>query len=206
MKLVIQNHLAAFYARPKRERLLLVGALGAVVIWLMLEGIQGSASSIGGQQAKIDERAREVASLQYAVAKYSKLSARLQSLEKTYANSELSVEQVYSEVENIVKAALADSAKGGSAGQIAQGYELRSVGTIVAISDTVQQQGYSLKLKSLSLTQLVDLLYRLEQGKAPLFLGRLELTKGSQPGIFSANLELSSLRRKRTSGGYTADG
>jgi len=43
----------------------------------------------------------------------------------------------------------------------------------------------------------VDLLYKLEQGKAPLFLGRLEVNKGTQQGIFSANLELSSIRRKR---------
>ena len=196
----IQNLLSAFHARPKRERLLIVGAISAILIWLAIEALQGSISNFGGQQSKIVDRTRDLAKLQFSVAKYNKLSSRLANLEKTYANSELSVEQVYAEVESIVKGALANK-NPSDKGPTTEGYELRSVGAIVSISETVQQQGYSLKLKALSLNQLVDLLYRLEQGKAPLFLGRLEIAKGSQPGIFSANLELSSLRKKRSSSG-----
>lgn len=200
MNSVLQKLLVAFYARPKRERLLVVCAFSAILGWAMLEVVEGGIANLGGSQSRILERSKELAKLQFSVAKYLKLSSRLSSLEKTYANSELSIEQVYSEVETIVKGALAGgpSAEKGSA---SEGYELRSVGAIVSISDSVQQQGYTLKIKSLSLAQLVDLLYRLEQGKAPLFLGKLEITKGSQMGIFSANLELSSLRRKRSVGG-----
>jgi hypothetical protein len=193
MKSVIQNLNSAFYARPKRERTIVMVAFVAVLGWGLLELVQGSIGSFGGHEAKISSRIKEIEKLQFQTAKYKKLSARLADLDKTYANSELSVEQVYSEVENVVKAALAD---GGTTGTN-DGYELRSAGTVVSISDSIQQQGYTLKLKALSLKQLVDLLYRLEQGKAPLFLGRLEIAKGSQPGIFSANLELSSIRRKK---------
>ncbi len=178
----------------------MVGALSAILIWGAIELTQAGISNFGGQKDRITERSRELAKLQYSVAKYAKLSTRLANLENTYANSELSVEQVYSEVEGIVKGALSNKSPSDK-GSSSDGYELRSVGAIVSISDSVQQQGYTLKLKSLTLAQLVDLLYRLEQGKAPLFLGRLEITKGSQQGIFSANLELSSLRRKRSSGG-----
>jgi hypothetical protein len=200
MSLVLQKLLTTFYSRPKRERLLVVGALSAILIWGAIELTQAGISNFGGQKDRITERSRELAKLQYSVAKYAKLSTRLANLENTYANSELSVEQVYSEVEGIVKGALSNKSPSDK-GSSSDGYELRSVGAIVSISDSVQQQGYTLKLKSLTLAQLVDLLYRLEQGKAPLFLGRLEITKGSQQGIFSANLELSSLRRKRSSGG-----
>jgi hypothetical protein len=186
MKGQFQKYLQLYNARPKRERLLVGGAVLVVFGWLLLEGGQSVVGSFGSSDAALDARVSEINSLERTVSDYIKLASRLASLERSYASSEMSVEQVYAEVENVVREALGND-----------GYELRPSGANVSISDTAEQQVYALKLRALSLKQLVDLLYKLEQGKAPLFLGRLEVNKGTQQGIFSANLELSSIRRKR---------
>ncbi len=178
---------AALNQRPARERWLVFGAIAAIGIWALSQGVTSFDGGFAAGEERFVARARELSTLRDELTRYRKLAARAEEIEKLYAKSEISVEQVYTEVEKVVR----DSIGG-------DGYELRPVGSVVEVSPTVEQQGFSLRVRSATLEQVVGLLHRLEQGKAPLFLAKVEVAKSTQPGTYSLGVELSSLRKKRS--------
>jgi hypothetical protein len=167
-----------------REQKILMVTVLLLAVWLPYEFWDSSGSTAPQQSWS---RISDLSRLSDSLERYRRLKARVSEIEENYARSEFSTEQVYTEVEKIVKSSIGD-------GQ----YELRPSASPVELSASVEQQLFTLRLKSLDLDQLVTLLYRLEQGSAPLFLGKLEVAKSQQQGMFSVVIELSSLRRKRT--------
>ena len=98
----------------------------------------------------------------------------------------MTVDQVYTELDRIVRDAIG-----------ADNYDLKKSQTTTAVGPNSEEQAFTLRIRSLSIEQLVKLLYQLEHGKAALFLGKVDIIKNTQPGTFSATLEVSSVRRKK---------
>ena len=157
----------------------------ALALWVPYE-FSGGELPTSSQESELSSRLSDLVRLKDLLERYRKLSARAEQIEKTYARAQFSTEEVFAEVEKIIRGAI-----GGD------GYELRPSQSPVSVSSTVEQQLFTLRLKSVTLEQMVKILFELEQGKAPLFLGKLEVTKAVQKGSFVVAVELSSLRRKR---------
>ena len=60
-----------------------------------------------------------------------------------------------------------------------------------------EKQDFSLRLRSLSLEQLVKLLYQLEHGKSPLFLSKVDIVKSAKAGEFTTTMEIYSIKKQR---------
>jgi hypothetical protein len=166
-----------------REQKILLVTMVLLAVWVPFEFLDLSS---GSAKPASWNRISELSRLSDSLERYRRLKTRVSEIEENYAKSEFTTEQVYTEVEKVVKNSIGD-------GQ----YELRPSASPVDVSSTVEQQLFTLRLKSLDLDQLVTLLHQLEQGRAPLFLGKLEVAKVQQQGMFSVVIELSSLRRKR---------
>lgn len=164
----------------------IAGAFLAFVIWGLNEAVSFSSFKISSSDLEFRRKISGLNSLQDSLIRYRKLNVRSEEIERLYARSSATTEQVYTEVDKLVR----DSVGGDS-------YELRPSGGVVPVGDSIEQQVFSLRLKSASLPQLVSLLHKFEQGNVPLLVGKVEMTKAAQPGLFSATVELSSLRRKK---------
>jgi len=183
---MLNQVLSKFQALSQREQRIVLATILLIGLWIPYEFFGSEDLSLSSTQSESSARISQLVGLKDSIERYQKLSARAEQIERNYATSQFTTEEVFSEVEKIIRESLGSDA-----------YELRPVPNAVTISPTVEQQLFNLKIRSVTLPQLVAVLYRMEQGKAPLFLGKLEVSKSTQPGNFQANIELSSLRKKR---------
>ena len=176
-----------FLGLTSRERLLvglsgtglLLYALSVPVLWI--------AENASVSEAEILRRNRDLADTGALLRRYSALSERLKSLEEQYANSEMTFEQVTSVLDKVVKESIGSD-----------NYELKKRPSGREIGTNLMQQDFTLRIRALSLEQLVKLLHRLEYGDSPLFLGKLDVSRGAGAGgELTATLEVSSIGKKR---------
>jgi len=185
-RVYVRKALHAFNALSLRERWLVILAFVGLGLWGATEMYSVAQASQESSEVEIARRSAQLRTLSVALQRYRVLSAKVRSIEETYAKSELSVEQVFTELDKVLKGIIGSDP-----------YDLRPTNVVTSLGSQAEQQSFVLRIRSITLEQLVKLLYELEQGKVPLSLGKLDLTKGSQPGNFAATLEISSIRRKR---------
>ena len=167
----------------KREKTIAGAMIAAIPPFLLFLIISEYASYIDDQQIAIEERTQELKKIIDISNRYQGLQKHYAELKNSFAEAQVTAQQVYTNLDNIVKKSVG-----------AEKYDIKSKGEATEIGIDYQKQEYQLKIPSLSLDQLVKLLYEIEQGKSPLFLKKIDIT--SKPNnTFEATLEIYSVRK-----------
>lgn len=172
-----------FMRLNSRERIaVIVGTLGVVALFAYLI-IDGVFKSISETERLTATRLSQLEQIQQLATRFTTLDQRLSKLQKSFAESELTFEQVTQQLDSIVKQSIGSSTT----------YDFKRGRSPTPIGKDYQKQEFTLRVASLSLEQVVDLLFRLQHGDSPLFLGKVDLIKSSKDSSFSATLEIFSV-------------
>jgi hypothetical protein len=129
-------------------------------------------------------RSQQLDELNRVVQRYKSLKGRLERVQRTFAQSQMTFKEVTDQLDKIVRQTIGnntyDLKKGGSPSQIGFEYE---------------KQAFTLNIRSLSLEQVTRLLYQLEQGDSPLSLGKVDVIKSPADNTYSATLEIFSIQK-----------
>ena len=180
----LRQALQPFFKLSPRERTLIVIAVAACTFVALYE-ISGSISeTIADTQRAVTIRTRELNGIYKLAARYKSLSGRLERLQKTFAESQMTFEQVTGQIDKIVQDSIGSDK-----------YDLKRGRVVTKVGLDYEKQDFTLKIQSLELEEVVKLLFKLEQGDSPLFLGKVDLVKSSRSNTFSTTLEIFSLRK-----------
>ncbi len=121
------------------------------------------------------------------VDRYRILDNRLGRIRSSFEESQMTLEQVYSELDRIIKDSIGST-----------NYDPpKKTQTSESLGLEFEKQEYSLNIRQATLQQLVKLLYELEQGKQPFYIGKVDILPGASEGTFTANIEIGSVSKKR---------
>lgn len=169
--------------RQGPQALLLAAAVIGIVVYFGAGEIQ---ERLEETPRLIQARTSDLETLGRTVGRYQTLKVRMESIETSFKESQMTFEQVTDELDKVVK----ESIGGGE-------YDLKKIRTPSSIGLSYEKQEFTLNIKSLTLDQLVRLLHRLENGDRPLFLGKVDINKPAGNSAFSATLEVFSVRKAR---------
>ena len=178
-----------FIALNARERML-VSLLGIVFVVFLLALPAVKLSELLEENARLaDARNGNYKELGMLVDRYRVLDSRLGRIRSSFEQSQMTLEQVYSELDRIIKESIGST----NYDPPKKGQSSESLGL------EFEKQEYSLNIRQATLQQLVKLLYELEQGKQPFFIGKVDILPGSAEGTFTANIDIGSVSKKRES-------
>ncbi len=166
-----------------RERSGLFLALVCMALVAVYSGVKAFRSKLDDQERLVQSRLSQLEQLPKALNRYKRFDTRLKKLQSTFAQSELTFEQAFNELDKIVQT---------SVGKVE--YDPRK-GAVTPLGLEYQKQEFTLKLRGISIEQVVKLLYQLEHGDRPLFLGKVDILRAPSDGTFSATLEIFSIRK-----------
>lgn len=175
-----------FSALSTREKVLVSGAALVALGYGVIYPVQYLQDDLARTQVAIERRSREYLDIGASLKSYQRLSGKLKQVEDAYERSQMTFEQVTSELDRIVKESIGND-----------NYELKKNPSNNPVGNDLEQQDFTLRVRSLNLEQLVGLLHKIEQGKSALFLGKIDIQKGAQATDLSATLEVSSVAKKR---------
>lgn len=187
MKKLFRKLISWFATLNPRERVL-VGSLAVVAVGFLIalpvvkigELLEDNARLVASRTANYKE-------LGMLVDRYRVLDSRLARIRESFEKSQMTFEQVYSELDRIIKDSLGST-----------NYEPpKKSQNPESLGLEFEKQEYSLTIRQATLQQLVKLLYELEQGKQPFYVGKVDILPGASEGTFSANIEIGSVSKKR---------
>jgi hypothetical protein len=182
---LVQKTREWFLSLNQRERVIVgitIAALGAYAVWLPIElGVQ----FFHDRDQLVVTRTRDYNQIGTYLERYTQLDRRFSKLQSTFKESEMTFEEVTSELDKIIKNAV---------GNIE--YDLEKARNPSDMGLDFSKQEFTVKIKSLNLPQLVALLYNLEQGETPLFLGGVDISKSKRGEELTASLEIFSISSK----------
>lgn len=169
----------------RRERIVSGVALCAIFSYLLFLGAEGLNEHVADTKRLIIVRSRALEDLSRVLRRYQVLKERLTKVQTTFAESEMTFEQVTRQLDKIVQDSIGSS-----------NYDLKKGRSPSQIGFDYEKQEFTLNVNSLSLDQFSRLLYSLENGESPLFLGKVDIIKkSSNDKTFNATLEIFSVRR-----------
>ena len=166
-----------------RERSMIFAAVGGLICFGLYTTVASANAYMSDVQNLVVRRSRQLTDLEQVVKRYQVLSGRLEKAKRTFADSQMTFEQVTDQLDKIVQDSI------GS-----RNYDLNR-GKTSKVGLDYDKQDITVKVKSLTLEQMVKLLHRLEQGDTPLFLGKVDVTRSQTDNTFSAALEIFSIRK-----------
>jgi hypothetical protein len=175
---------AWFSKLSSRERILVLLTGVSLLFTASFLLYQTLEESIAETRRKSIVRTRDLKELGRLANRYNDLKVRLERLQTTFSAAQLSFEEVTKKIDVIVQQSIGSNT-----------YELKRGRTPEQIGFEYEKQQFTLKVESLGLPQLVQLLYKLEQGDNPLFLGKVDISKSTRDDSFAATLEIFSVRK-----------
>ncbi len=175
---------SAFQRLNARERLLVSVAALALVATGIYSLATFAREQIADTERMVVVRTQHLTELYEIVDRYRTLSQRLDRAQTTYAESQMTFEEVTDQLDKIVRDSIGSDK-----------YDLKRGRNLTKVGLEYEKQDFTLKVPALELEQVVKLLYSLEQGESPLFLGKVDLLKSSSNHTFSATLEIFSIRK-----------
>lgn len=121
------------------------------------------------------------------LARYSALNEQLVSARANYDRSQMSYGDVIARVQQVVQQAT----------NTQDVLELNRMGESESVGLNYRKERFALRIPSIELNQLVEVLYQLEHGDNPLFLERLELNSTTKKGFFRIALSFSSIQKQQ---------
>lgn len=132
-------------------------------------------------------RKTQLEEVQKILKRYVTLKGRQDNLQKTFAQSEMTFEQVTAQLDHIVRDSMGND-----------NYDLKKSRTPTPFGFEYEKQEFTVNIKSLTIPQLVKLLYQLEQGERPLFLSKLDIVRSTVNNDYGATLEVYSIAKAQT--------
>lgn len=182
MKRLSNTIRSAFQRLSSREQTIVSVALCALVVycgWWFVSSVVDETQDIRLQVTRRQQSLLEVNSL---LQRYAKLYPRLESVTASYAKSELSFEQVTTELDKVIRNSVGTDA-----------YDLKKMRNPVNIGEFDKQE-FTVNIRSITLEQLIKTLYQLQHGGTPLFLGKIKIDGAPNSDKVSATLEVYSIR------------
>ena len=167
-----------------RERMLIGLVAAAGVIFGAQQTVVAFTDMVDSDKLLLQRRIQDLEKVAGSLKRYESLHKRREELQKTFASSQMTFEQVVSQLDRIVRDSIGSD-----------NYDLKRARTLTPFGLDFEKQDFTLILKTLTLDQLVKLLHQLEQGERPLFLSKIDLAKTVTQGEYTATLELFSIRR-----------
>lgn len=167
-----------------RERGLIIFTgicLLATAVYLVIDEVQ---EYVAETERMLIVRSRDLEELPRLLRRYRTLRGRLEKVQATFAASQLTFEEVTSQLDEIVRESIGSD-----------NYDLKKGGSPTQIGFEYEKQEFTVNVKSLTLEQVTKLLYQLEQGESPLFLGNVDIIMSSRDDTFNATLEIFSIRK-----------
>ncbi|MFN8389569.1 MAG: hypothetical protein U0136_04700 [Bdellovibrionota bacterium] len=181
---LFRRFVAWFSALNQREKLL-VGASGVfAVVFLLQQAFGAIEDHLESTNQLVVARRTQLEEAAKILRRYSTLRQRREALQTTYAESQLTFEEVTNDLDRVVKDAIGSD-----------NYELKKPHAPTPFGFNYEKQEFTLIVKSLTLPQLVKLLYQIEQGARPIFLSKVDMTKALNGTDFSAVLEIYSISK-----------
>ncbi len=176
---------AWFFALNSRERLLVGASAIGVFAYLSVSFLGVIEEGFGDTQVRIARRQNDLEQVNQLLRRYQQLDSKLKKIKTKFESSQMTFEQVTGELDRVIKENLGDN-----------NYELKKTHSPTEFGLEFEKQDFTLNIKKLTLDQLVKLLYALEQGKSPLFLGKVDITRSPNATEFSSTLEIFSIRKQ----------
>lgn len=167
----------------QRERTIVGVALVGLSLFAVSFPVTALEEFVAENQRLVVVRKREFDDLSRLLQRYGMLKRRLEELQATFDKSQMEFSDLTSKLDSIVKESVGSD-----------NYELKRSGSPAMLGPKYEKQNFTLKVQSLTLEQLVKLLYRLEQGASSLFLGKVDILR-SYRGDLSVTMEIFSIRR-----------
>ena len=183
IKTLYKNIRSIFLKLNGREQLLVSITAIAVVFTVFYLGVDFVFSTIKEDQRILTVRTNQLNNVVSVAARFKQLDHRMDKLKESFAKSEMSFEQVTTQLDKIVRESIGSD-----------NYELKKGRTPTALGFDFEKQQFSLNINSISLEQTVKLLYNLENSKSPLLLGKVDFRKFSGDK-FVVNVEIFSIRK-----------
>ncbi len=175
---------ASIAGLSSRERMILILAFTVLLFIAGQSALDMVQESIDSTRHLVQARSQQLRDLDRVLSRYLSLVERRDSLQETFAHSQMSFEQVTNELDRIVRAAIASD-----------NYELKKPNPPKPFGFEYEKQDFSLIVKSLTLQQLVTLLHEIEHGSRPIFLSKVDITKSATGIDFGAVLEIYSIAK-----------
>jgi hypothetical protein len=169
-------------ARERLATFVSIAAIAAFALFYAVESVQGYMTE---REINIVRRKGELQNLIQMLGRFTQRQNQLLARRDSFEQSQMTFEEVTSELDKIVRESIGSD-----------NYDLKRSETGSSIGIDFEKQDFTLRVRSLNIEQLVSLLFRVESGTSPLFLGKVDLIRAGRPDDFSATLEVFSIRRK----------
>lgn len=177
-----------FSALSLREKVMVIVATVVGGVYLGHFPIEFISANIEENQRLFAMRSNEIKELGTTLKRYRELRERLSQVESTFQRSQMTFQQVTEEIDSIVKKSIGKDS-----------YELKKARDAAAFGLQYEKQDFTLRIKNVTLEQLVNLLHTIEQGTNPLFIGKADIVSTSTDSTdFSVTLEISSIGKARS--------
>ena len=173
-----------FLSLSQRERVILSLAAVALLFVAGQEVASSVENSIDETRRQVQVRTQQLKDLERALTRYTSLKQRRDTLQASFAQSQMSFEQVTNELDRIVRTAIGSD-----------NYELKKPNPPTPFGFEYEKQDFTLIIKTLSLQQLVTLLHEIEHGARPLYLSKVDVTKALAGTDFGAVIEIYSIAK-----------
>ena len=184
LKFALMRLVSWFRSLSHRDRVALTVLVTALLVFGSYMIVDETRTFLQNKQQLVETRVKNLEQLSKIIARYSTLNGRLKIAEETFAKSQLTFEEAFSELDKIIKTNISSSDFDPRKGQVSP------------VGLEYEKQEFNVQLKGISLDQLVHLLFELEQGQRPLFLGKVDIARSPVEGQFNATLEVFSIRKR----------
>lgn len=183
--LFFRKTINAFSKFSLRERALL-SSVGIFFIIFILMSVITFFSDIQDNKHRLAvARRNQLNELIKVAQRYKTLSGKKEALQKKFADSQMTFDQVSIEVDKIINESIGD-----------EKYELTKPNAPTPFGFEFEKQDFKLSIKNINMEQLVKLLYKIEHGGKPLYLSKLEINKASSTNL-SATMEIYSIGKSK---------
>ena len=184
MKESLYNALANLKNRKlNRQDILLIMVGLVVVVFIGNKIYQSINTGMRSKMASIEIRKSDFTQIRTLVEKYKTLNNKKNLIEEQLRKSQLNFEQVATTLDKIVNDSLGNN-----------NYDLRKIRQPTEVGLDFKKQDFSLTINAINLDQLVKILYQIESGNNPIFLGKIDVAKSDpNQGTLKAVIEIFSI-------------
>ena len=184
MKESLYNALANLKNRKlNRQDILLIMVGLVVVVFIGNKIYQSINTGMRTKMASIEIRKSDFTQIRTLVEKYKTLNNKKNLIEEQLRKSQLNFEQVATTLDKLVNDSLGNN-----------NYDLRKIRQPTEVGLDFKKQDFSLTINAINLDQLVKILYQIESGNNPIFLGKIDVAKSDpNQGTLKAVIEIFSI-------------
>ena len=176
-----------FQARTNSERVLITVTSTLGLLWFLSWPISALSEYLDEVDALTAVRKQHYEELGRYVKRFREMDQKLTKLRASFDESQMTFEQVTSELDRIVQKSIGSS-----------NYDLKKNRTPSQLGEDYEKQDFTLNIPNVTLEQLVSLLFEVEQGKSPLFMGKVDILQSGAEGSFRATLEIASISKSKS--------